>query len=118
MSGTGTLRVVGLEKLINVLKENVTMDDVKRVVRTNGAQLNQNMVSKADFAKGYQTGATKRSIHLEITEGGFTAEVGPETDYSGYVEYGTRFMEAQPFIRPALDEQASKFKSDMRKLVR
>lgn len=35
-----------------------------------------------------------------------------------YLEYGTRFMDAQPFVRPALEEQASKFKRDMQKLVR
>ena len=76
------------------------------------------MQSKADFKKGYQTGTTKRSIGLEIKDGGLTAESSPETEYAPYVEYGTRFMEAQPFVRPALEEQATQFKSDMQKLVR
>ena len=35
-----------------------------------------------------------------------------------YLEYGTRFMDAQPFVRPAFDEQKEKFKDDMQKLVR
>lgn len=35
-----------------------------------------------------------------------------------YLEYGTRFMDAQPFVQPALEEQSAKFKSDMQKLVR
>lgn len=30
--------------------------------------------------------------------------VGTNTDYAGYVEYGTRHMEAQPYLRPAIDE--------------
>jgi HK97 gp10 family phage protein len=76
------------------------------------------MQSKADFTKGYQTGTTKRSIGLEIKDDGLTAESAPETEYSPYLEYGTRFMEAQPFVRPALEEQAQQFKSDMQKLVR
>lgn len=112
-----TLKVVGLDNLSAVLKENATMKDVKRVVSQNGAGLNQKMVSNANFTKGYSTGTTKRSIHLEITDGGMTAEVGPETGYSIYVEFGTRKMEAQPFVRPALDAQAPKFKSDMQSLV-
>ena len=58
------------------------------------------------------------NVNLEIKDGGFTAESGPTTEYSPYVEYGTRFMDAQPFVRPALEEQASKFKRDMQKLVR
>lgn len=112
------LEIKGLDKLQKALKENVTMDDVKEVVRHNGSQLQKKMQEKADFKKGYQTGTTKRSIGLEIQDSGFTAEVGPETEYSPYLEYGTRFMEAQPFVKPAYDEQALKFKRDMGKLVK
>lgn len=112
------IKVDGLEELEKKLKANATLDDVKRIVRQNGAELQRKMQSKADFKKGYQTGTTKRSIGLEIQDGGLTAESGPETEYSPYVEYGTRFMEAQPFVRPALEEQAQQFKSDMQKLVR
>ena len=112
------IKVEGLDKLQKALKDNVTMDDVKRVVRQNGSELQQKIIAKADFKKGYQTGTTKRSVSLEIKDGGFTAEAGPETEYSPYVEYGTRFMEAQPFVRPAYDKQKKQFKSDMQKLVR
>lgn len=115
----------GLDKLQKKLKENVTMNDVKRVVRQNGAQLQNKIQEKAEFRGHYEgnkfvkpTGTTKRSVNLEIKDGGFTAESGPTTEYAEYVEYGTRFMEAQPFVRPALEEQASKFKRDMQKLVR
>lgn len=76
------------------------------------------MQGKADFEKGYQTGETKRSIGLEFENSGFTASVGPETEYSPYLEYGTRFMQAQPFIKPAYNEQKEKFKRDMQKLVK
>ena len=112
------LKIEGLDKLEKALKDNVTMDDVKRVVRTNGSQLQRKMQSNADFKMGYQTGTTKRSIGLEIQDGGFAAESGPETEYSPYLEYGTRFMDAQPFVKPAYEEQAQKFKRDMDRLVK
>ncbi len=112
------LKVEGLDKLQKALKDNVTMDDVKRVVRQNGSELHQKMHNNADFTKGYATGTTKRSIELEITESGFTAEVEPKTEYSPYLEYGTRFMEAQPFVRPSYEEQKAQFKKDMQKLVK
>ena len=112
------IKVEGLDKLQKALKENVTLDDVKRVVRKNGSELQEKMQRNAEFTQGYQTGTTKRSIGLEITDGGFAAEVEPKTEYSPYVEFGTRFMDAQPFVRPSLDEQKAKFKSDMNKLVR
>ena len=108
----------GLEELQKKLRDNVTMNDVKRVVRKNGADLQQKIQEKAEFTQGYQTGQTKRSVDLVIQDGGFTADSGPTTEYSPYLEYGTRFMEAQPFVRPALEEQSKKFKSDMQKLVR
>lgn len=112
------IKIEGLDKLQKALKKNVTLDDVKRVVRQNGAELQSKTQQNADFKKGYQTGTTKRSIGLEITDGGFTAEVEPKTEYSPYLEYGTRFMDAQPFVRPAYNEQKEKFKSDMDKLVK
>lgn len=113
-----SIKVDGLKELQKRLKENVNLDDVKKVVRTNGSQLQRKMQANADFSKGYQTGTTKRSIDLAITGGGMAAEVEPTTDYSPYLEYGTRFMEAQPFVRPAYEEQAQKFKSDMQRLVK
>lgn len=120
----------GLDELEKRLKANVTMDDVRRVVKQNGGELHRKMQDKADFRGHYEwkkgqgrvfvkpTGTTKRSITLDIKDAGLTAEAYPETEYSPYVEYGTRFMEAQPFVRPALEEQAVQFKKDMKKLVR
>lgn len=112
------IKIEGLDKLQKRLKENITMDDVKRVVRQNGSELQRKMQGKADFKRGYQTGTTKRSIKLQLQDDNLSAEVGPETEYSPYLEYGTRFMEAQPFVRPSLNEQKVKFLADMQKLVR
>ena len=113
-----TLEIEGLVELAKKLKDNVQMDDVKRVVRYNGSQLQRKMMRNADFKKGYQTGTTKRSIGYEFKDGGFAVTIGPETEYSPYLEYGTRFMESQPFVKPAFDDQKGKFKSDLQKLMR
>ena len=37
-------------------------------------------------------------------------ELGATADYAPFVELGTRFMRAQPFIRPAFDANVEKFK--------
>lgn len=107
------VKIVGMEKLQRKLKQNVRMDDVKRVVRHNGAE----MQTKAQQNAPVDTGTLKRSIGIEITDGGMTAEVEPTADYAPYVELGTRFMEAQPYLGPAFNEQKEKFKKDMKKLV-
>ena len=113
-----SIKVDGLKELEKALKEKITLDDVKAVVKHHGGQLQHKMQSAADIKKGYQTGTTKRSIGLEIKDGGFAAEVGPETEYAPYLEYGTRFMESQSFVRPSFDEQKAEFKKDMQKLVK
>lgn len=115
MSG---IKIVGLEALYKGLSKNMDLEPVRRVVKLNGAELQQKMQEGADFKKGYQTGTTKRSIKLKMRDGGMTAAVAPDTGYSPYLEYGTRFMESQPFVRPAFEVQAHIFKSDMDKLVR
>ena len=112
------LKIKGLEKLEHQLKQNRTLDDVKNVVRKNGADLQRNIKKKAEFKQGYQTGQTRRSVNLELKDNGFTAESGPTTEYAPYLEYGTRFMEAQPFVKPAYEKQREKFLSDMKELVR
>lgn len=113
-----SVKIVGVEKLERKLKKNVTLNDVKRVVRHNGADMQQKIQENADFAKGYQTGTTKRNVGLNITNNGLTAESGPTTEYSEYLEYGTRKMEAQPFVKPGFDDQKRKFEKDMKKLTR
>ena len=48
------------------------------------------------------TGELQRSIKIGDIEGG--KSIGPDTDYDVYVEFGTRRMSAQPYMRPALYE--------------
>ena len=110
----GGIKVVGLEKLQKKLKQNVQMEDVKKVVRHNGAEMQAKAQQKAPVDTGY----LKRSIGLEFTDGGMSAEVEPTAEYAPYVELGTRFMDPQPYLKPAFNEQKEKFKKDMKKLVK
>lgn len=114
------IRFEGIKDLEHKLRLNISMDAVKVVVHKNGDELNRNMKRNAGpggaFVKGYSTNETKRSINTVLKDEGLTAEVEPGTDYSPYVEYGTRFMDAEPFVRPAFERQVQKFKADLQKL--
>ena len=112
------IKVTGLDKLEKALKDNMNLEDVRKVVRQNGSEMQKKMQENADFKQGYQTGTTKRSIGLEIKDGGYTAEAGAKSEYAPYLEFGTRFMDAQPFIKPAYDDQVRQFKKDMQRLVK
>ena len=62
----GDIKIVGMEKLQRKLKQNVRIDDVKKVVRHNGAEMQAKAQQKAPVDTGY----LKRSIGLEFTDGG------------------------------------------------
>ena len=109
----GDIKIVGMEKLQKKLKKNVNMEAVKKKVRQHGGQLQEKAMRNAPV----DTGFLKQHINLDIGDSGMSAEVDPTADYAPYVEYGTRFMEAQPYLKPAFDDQKEKFKKDMKKLV-
>jgi HK97 gp10 family phage protein len=51
-----------------------------------------------------RTGALRASIRAERTPGGYAVRAGGgAVDYAAYVEFGTRRMAAQPYLRPALE---------------
>ena len=47
-----------------------------------------------------RTGRLRKSINVKVQD--LTIEVSANTPYAGFVEFGTRNMPAQPFIRPSL----------------
>lgn len=114
------VQLKGLDELKRALKDNCDLSDVKRVVQTNGDRLNREMKAQTHvaFVKGYSHGDTAGSINTEITDGGMTARVGPATEYAPYVEWGTRFMSAEPFVGPAFLKIRAQFIADMQRLMK
>ncbi|MFK4795118.1 HK97-gp10 family putative phage morphogenesis protein [Lactococcus petauri] len=108
------MKITGIDALQKKLRGNATLDDVKHVVKSNTSNMTANMQKLAPVDTGYM----KRSIKMELTEGGFSGQAGPHTDYSAYVEYGTRFQSAQPFVKPAYNEQKGVFIKDLERLLK
>lgn len=58
---------------------------------------------RAKLKAPVDTGYLQNSIRSSRTgAGSWRVEAGAE--YAAHVEYGTRYMAAQPYLRPALDE--------------
>lgn len=112
------IKIEGIEKLVGELKDNVTLNDVKRVVAQNGARLNRQMKAQTTkaYVKGYSTGDTASSIGLAIENNGMRAVVSAGMDYDPYVEYGTRYMAPEPIVEPSLDIVGRQFISDLTRL--
>lgn len=124
------IKFEGLAKLNKGLKKRMDMSAVKTTVRKNGKSMEskakRNAVFKGHYAweegKGMvfkkPTGNLKRSIGLEISPNGLKATVEPKAEYAAYVELGTRKMEAQPYLKPAFEEQKKQFEKDLKELVK
>lgn len=108
------MKITGADALKKKLRQNATLSDVKHIVKSNTVNMNSKMQNLAPD----DTGNMKRSITSEFTDGGFTGTTQPHTDYAGYVEYGTRFQEEQPFVRPAFEEQKKVFINDLNRIMK
>lgn len=107
-----TLRITGMEALQARLNKLTNVDDAREVVKMNGAELQKNMQRLA----AVDTGFMKRSVTLTLN--GLSVKVTPTAEYSSYVEYGTRYMSAQPFVRPSFQTQKQKFIQDLQRIIR
>ena len=124
-----TIRIEGVDELKKELTRLASMEHVKKAVRLSGADLHLTAQRNAVFRGHYEwkpgqgyifvkpTGFLRRNImgpYLELS--GLSARVAAEADYSGYVEMGTRFMAAQPYMRPALNEVEPRFLESLRSM--
>ena len=114
------ISVKGTDLLTKHLSQIKYLEFARKTVKKHGAKLQSKMKDNATpgkiFVKGYSHGDTKRSIGLETIDSGLTVVVTPNTEYAAYVEYGTRYMEAEPFVKPALDSVESGFIEDLEKM--
>ena len=109
----------GRDGVIERLQKKKDLTPVKRVVKKHGALLKTKVISNmnAAYTAGYSTGATKRSVTNEISNGGLTATVSGHTEYLPYLEYGTRFMSPRPTLHPAFAYQSIQFVNDLKKVL-
>ena len=117
----------GLDKLQAKLQRVAKMEEVEHIVEENGKAMLEKAIKNTEKFRGHYrgkklikpTGATKRSLSENSSKiDRFKYRVAPGTDYAAYVELGTRKMSAQPFIKPAFDDQKKLFKRDLERLVK
>lgn len=117
------VKIEGLQALISDLDaRKYSSKQVRNVVMKNGANLQEDaqkrMTKTVAYVKGYSKGTTRRSTTLSISDDGMTATVAPHSEYFPFVEYGTRFMEAEPTLNPAFQKIKQQFYKDVIGLVK
>ena len=129
--GSLQFELKGLEKLQKKLQKVAKLEEMERIIEKHGTEMQRKAIINASKFRGHYegrgknkhfvkpTGATKRSISVNSSKiDRFRYRVAPGTAYAAYVELGTRKMSAQPFIKPAFDEQKKLFKDDLERLVK
>ena len=83
----------------------------------------RNVEIKAKNKVPYKTGATKNSIMARPAEaigmgfGKTTAwRVGPTTSYAPFLEYGTVYMDARPYLIPAMESESPRLKEAIKQI--
>ena len=104
----------GIDSLLKALSGAEVKGKVGKVVKKHGAAMHKAALRNVPV----DTGHLKRSITIEILDGGMTAKVQEHADYGIYVEMGTRYMGAQPYMKPALNSVEGAFVADLRKAVK
>ena len=116
----------GMSKLQKELMQRVSKDKVVSVVKRNTTQMQQTAMSKASsvytkrdkHGKPYSTGDTKKSIGVSFENSGMSGITGMGQNYNPFTEKGTRFMAAEPLLKPTFNSQKTKFESDLEKLLK
>ena len=75
---------------------------MQRQIREQLAKWAANVKDAAKQLAPVRTGYLRSSLYAEIQ--GWTAKIGAEASYAGFVEFGTRYMQARPYIYPALQK--------------
>lgn len=85
------------------------LDEVDSHTKSVLNEIGKMVAEEAKEIVPVDTGALKGSITHEVTNDSVT--VGSPLDYSVYVELGTSKMAAQPYIRPAFENNQPKIKA-------
>jgi HK97 gp10 family phage protein len=100
--GTKTRGLDGLSRNLKALAAKATPKQAETAVRAGLLVIEGAAVRKAPVL----TGTLRRSIHTETaaTADGAVGRTGTNVEYAPFQEFGTSRMRAQPFLRPAFDE--------------
>ncbi len=101
----GNVKITGQKELEKKLKQ---LSDAARTTATQEV-LNAGAVlvhGEAILRCPVDTGNLRSSLNFSVSED--EAEIGTPVEYAPYIEYGTSRMAAQPYLRPALDENIGK----------
>ncbi len=96
------LRIEVTEDTITPMLRNLSAS-MRGIISDTLEETGQDMESTARILVHVRTGYLQSTIYHKVDVALLLLELGATANYAAYVEFGTRFMAAAPFIRPAFD---------------
>lgn len=86
----------------------------RTIIRTSLTNIQAGAKARAPVDTGYLRSSISTAMqgNAHMARG----EVGPTANYGGHVELGTRRQRAQPYLRPATDEEMPAFDAAAREI--
>jgi HK97 gp10 family phage protein len=113
-------KVKGLGKLIAALDdaEDEIEDDVDFILKKRSEQFRADTVKEARrvMTKGYWTGNLARMVE-DTKRGKLSYLITSNAHYSGFLEYGTRFMAPETFMYQIYQKYDKQIKADIERLI-
>ena len=96
-------------------------DDILRAIAqapTEGLnRMAEHTAAEAKRRTPVKTGLNKRSINWDTPRGG-VRRIYTESGYGGFLETGTKFMAARPYMRPGLQDAINRAPTILKGLVK
>ncbi|MEJ7218749.1 HK97-gp10 family putative phage morphogenesis protein [Staphylococcus gallinarum] len=112
--------VRGIEALINKLSdmEHDIDDDIDFIIKKRSEQFSADTVTSAKsvMVKGYWTGNLARMVEA-VKTGKLEYTIKSNAHYSGFLEYGTRYMAPETFMKPVYEKIAPQIAKDISRLL-
>jgi len=95
-----SLTLEGVENLQQALQslDNILQQKIQQQLERWSMEIREYARSLAPI----RTGRLRSSIYAKTS--GWEVQIGAEASYALFVEFGTRHMQAQPFLHPAVEE--------------
>lgn len=101
------IRVVDNSQVFIRAKDEATQTILNEIGKT-AVTYAQELVPRPGHSKGYAKGNLHDSIGYNIDSK--AVRIYANTSYASYVELGTQYMEAQPFLRPAVLDHTDEYR--------
>jgi HK97 gp10 family phage protein len=105
------LRITGLDRIREGLA--AAPHELRVVANRVCDDMMSEVTERAKEIVPVRTGRLRNSIYRKKT-GFLSWEVGATMFYAGFVEFGTRYMRARPYLRPAVEEKMPEIREELK----